>query len=101
MEEKQIKRRGLFRRVIALVSDIFMPVIPVLTAAGILKGLLILAASAGILTESAGTYRILYALADGFFYYLPVFLGISASKRLGVNVYAGALAPLLSRQMAI
>ena len=91
MEEKQIKRRGLFRRVIALVSDIFMPVIPVLTAAGILKGLLILAASAGILTESAGTYRILYALADGFFYYLPVFLGISASKRLGVNVYAGAL----------
>ena len=88
-EEKH--RRGFFQRAIQIISDIFMPVIPVLTAGGILEGLLVLAASAGILSESAGTYRILYALADGFFYYLPVFLGISASKRLGVNIYAGAL----------
>lgn len=89
-----MKQAGRLNRFIELIARIFGPVIPVLTAAGVLKGLLVLATVTGVLQEEAGTYRILYALADGFFYYLPVFLAYSGAKEFGANPYTGALVAL-------
>lgn len=89
-----MKQAGRVNRFIELIARIFGPVIPVLTAAGVLKGLLVLATATGVLTAEQGTYRILYALADGFFYYLPVFLGFSGAKEFGANPFTGAFVAL-------
>lgn len=88
------KKKGYLTRFIDLISRVFGPVIPVLTAAGVLKGLLALLGVSGILGPEQGTYQILDALASGFFYFLPVFLGFSGAKEFGADPYTGALIAL-------
>lgn len=75
---------------IDLISGIFQPSLFVLSAAGIIKGLLALwvfLGGAGI--ESTGAYQIWYAIGDGFFYFLPIVLGLNAAKKFKSNEYIG------------
>lgn len=39
----------------------------------------------GWLTESSGTYQILYAAADSVFYFLPLILAYTAARKFGAN----------------
>lgn len=78
-------------RFIDLISGIFNPILGPLCAAGMIKGFDALFAALGWLSTSSGTYRILYAIGDGFFYFLPIMLGISAAKKFKVDEYIGAL----------
>ena len=63
------------------VSGIFTPVLGVLAASGMLKGMLALLTAFGIVESGGGTYQILNVLSDAFFYFLPIFLGYTASKK--------------------
>ena len=54
------KKPSAMDRAIAFVSEIFTPTLPVITAAGILKALILLLASLGILKEDSSTYYIFY-----------------------------------------
>lgn len=51
-----------------------------MTAAGITKGILAGLTSFGIIGTDSGTYQVLFAFADGFYYFLPIILGFSAAK---------------------
>ena len=63
------------------ISGIFAPVLGVMSGAGMLKALLILCTTFGWLKADMGTYRILYAAADGVFTFIPVFLAYTAAKK--------------------
>lgn len=89
--EKEEKQGNLFSRFVDIVSGVFMPVVGVLAAAGILKGLLSLFLTLHWLTEDMGTYKILFATADALFYFFPVLLGFSAGKKFGGNPYLSAV----------
>jgi len=80
-----------FNKLIDIISGIFLPIINVLMAAALLKGLLILIVNLGWIDKADGTYQILYAAADGFFYFLPIFLAYSAAKKLKADVYTAVL----------
>lgn len=84
------------------VSGIFLPVIGVMAGAGMLKALLILCTTIGVLAEADGTYRILWAAADGIFTYIPLFLGYTSSKKFGANPFIGMAiaAGLISQDLA-
>ncbi|WP_337883686.1 beta-glucoside-specific PTS transporter subunit IIABC [Chromobacterium haemolyticum] len=83
-EEKNAEANdGLFNRFISLVSAIFMPVLGVLTASGILKGLLALFVACGWLNKSGGTYLLLFTASDALFYFLPLALGYATGKKFG------------------
>ncbi len=69
------------------ISDIILPVIPLLTASGIMKGLILILAAAGILAESSNTYLVLDAVADSAFYFLPVLLAVTASGKFHTNTF--------------
>ena len=69
------------------ISDIIMPVIHLLTAAGIMKGILIILSSMGILSESSDTYLVFNAIADSAFYFLPVLLAITAAKKFHASPF--------------
>lgn len=71
------------------ISGVFAPTIGVLAATGMIKGLLALLAYFEILTADSGTYQLLYAVSDGFFHYLPIFLGYTAAKKFNVNLFVG------------
>lgn len=85
------KKGGLFSRFVDMISGVFMPVMGAVAAAGMLKGILSLLVVTGVLTVDMGTYRILYSLADGMFYFFPILLGFSAGKKFGGNPYLSAL----------
>lgn len=77
-------------QLMGVMSSILMPVLPVLTAAGILKGLVALFAALGWLSTTSGLYMVLYAAGDGFFYFLPIMLGYTSAKRFKCSPYVGA-----------
>ena len=51
-------RNSVLNRIIAAISAIFMPIINIMTAAGITKGLLALFLSLGWIAQDSGTYLI-------------------------------------------
>lgn len=69
------------------ISDIILPVIHLLTASGIMKGLLLILAAINILPDTSETYLILDAIADSAFYFLPVLLAVTASKKFGASTF--------------
>lgn len=79
------EKDGLFNRFISLVSAIFMPVLGILTASGVLKGLLALFVACAWLSKSSGTYLLLFTASDALFYFLPMALGYTAGKKFGGN----------------
>lgn len=79
---------NLFDRFVDIVSGIFQPVLDVLCAAGILKGLTAVAVVFG-LDQKSGLYLILNAAGDGMFQYLPLFLAITASRRFKLDSFTG------------
>ncbi|MFS0658883.1 PTS transporter subunit EIIC [Niallia alba] len=84
------EKAGLFNRFFKLISGIIFPVMGVMAAVGIMKGLLAGLTSFNLLSTENGTYQILYAFADGFFYFLPIILGFSAAVKFKSNPYVGA-----------
>lgn len=81
------EKQTLAAAFIDVVSGIFTPFLGVMAACGILKGALALCQAAGWLTESSGTWRILFAAADALFYFLPLVLGYTAGKKFGGNPF--------------
>lgn len=69
------------------ISGIFAPVLGAMSGAGLLKGLLILFTTLGWLKTDMGTYRILYAAADGVFTFLPVFLAYTSAKKFKADAF--------------
>jgi PTS system beta-glucosides-specific IIC component len=87
---------NVFNRFIDLISSIFQPVIWPLAAAGLLKAFLSMATQFGWLDPASQTNVILAATADALFYFLPIFLAVTAAKRFKTNQFtsmaiAGAL----------
>lgn len=76
-------------KAVALISGIFTDILAPLSAGGIIKGLVVLAAAMGWLSTSSGAYQILYAIGDSIFYFLPIFLGVTAARRFHMNQFIG------------
>ena len=74
---------------IDIISGVFQPCLGVLAATGMIKGLLALFTYFGWMSTTGGTYLLLYAVADGFFHYLPIFLGYTAAKKFNINLFTG------------
>jgi len=77
-KEKSDKKTGVLAAFIDMVSGIFTPFLGVLAACGIMKGFLALSVAFGWLSETAGTWRILFVASDSLFYFLPIVLGYTA-----------------------
>lgn len=81
------KEKNLINLFMETIAGIFAPILGAMSGAGLLKGLLILATTLGWLTADMGTYRILYAAADGVFTFLPVFLAFTAAKKFKADTF--------------
>ncbi|MGT2846343.1 PTS transporter subunit EIIC [Streptococcus massiliensis] len=95
-DAKEYSKKNIFSGLIDIVSSLFTPLIDVLIGAGILKGVLSILVAVGWLGTSTGTYEILNAASDSLYYFLPIILAITASRRFKTNLYvsvtvAGAL----------
>ncbi len=84
------KKRTFMSVAIDLISGILQPVLPVLAAGGMTKGLLSLAAFLGWISKDSGTYTVICSFADGIFYFLPIVLGLTAARKFKINEFVGA-----------
>jgi PTS system beta-glucosides-specific IIC component len=83
-------------RFFGFLSKTFVPLVPAIAGAGLIKGLLALFVWVGWISAETQTYQLLYALGDGFFFFLPVMIAISAARTFKTNVFvAGALSGAL------
>ncbi len=92
-EEDSGNKMSLGARLIDIISGVFAPTLGVLAGSGIIKGLLALwsfiASRQGLDITGTGTYMILFSVADGFFYFLPVILGYTSAKKFKCNEFIG------------
>ena len=85
--EESGEKKNLLNTFMDTISGIFAPVLGVMSGAGMLKALLVLCTTFGWLKADMGTYRILYAAADGVFTFIPVFLAYTAAKKFRANEF--------------
>ncbi|WP_392566953.1 beta-glucoside-specific PTS transporter subunit IIABC [Utexia brackfieldae] len=90
-EADNTKKQKKLNQLIDLISGIFQPVLGIMAAAGMLKGLNILVSVMGLYPDSSGVFKIINAMSDALFMYLPVFLGYTAAKKFKLNPFIGLL----------
>jgi len=83
------KKVGLGARFIDMISGVFTPILGVLAATGMIKGLSALILALGWVTATSGTYNLLNIAGDGLFNFLPIFLGYTAMKKFGGTPFIG------------
>lgn len=82
--------KGIVSSVMDAISGVLSPILMVLAAAGVIKGFMSLFTSLHWLSDSNGLYQLLYAIGDGFFYYFPILLGLTAARKFNLNEFVGA-----------
>ena len=83
------EKMTLFNRIIDILSGVFAPTLGILSATGMIKGLVSLFTTFGIISKTSGTYNILQATGDSLFYFFPIFLGFTAAKKFKLNQFTG------------
>lgn len=81
------QKKGLGTRFIEMISSIFTPILPAITASGMIKAVLALCVAFHWVDNTAQTYQIINFIADAGFYFLPILLANSAAKRFKCNPY--------------
>ena len=89
---KEEAPKGVFNKLIDIISGCFQPILGPLCASGIIRGLnALLVFILGTSYSASGTYAILNAIGDAIFYFLPVILGYTAAKKFNVNLVVGMI----------
>lgn len=97
-DEKEEKKGNPLQRLVKLLSDIFVPIIPAIVAGGLLMGLNNILTAAMFSGKSVidlypqwkGLATAINMFASAPFTFLPVLIGFSATKKFGGNPYLGA-----------
>lgn len=64
---------------------IFQPLVPAIAGAGVLKALLTLCTTFGLLASTDVVYQVFYNVADAALYYLPVLVAFTTATKFGCN----------------
>lgn len=99
-QENEEKKGNILQRMVQLLSDIFVPIIPAIVAGGLLMGINNILTAKGLffagksLIEAYPQWADLATMINLFsnaaFTFLPVLIGFSATKKFGGNPYLGA-----------
>lgn len=83
----------LGNKMLRILSEIFTPIVPVIAAAGLIKGLLtaanMIAGNYGTDITSSDTYVLLFAASQVIFYFMPIFLAYTTARALKTNPFIG------------
>lgn len=85
------KKKFSVSMILDTIAGCITPTIPLLMAGGFLKILVILGEFAGILTAGQPTHTVLSFAGDAAFYFLPIFVGGNAAKKLGGSQALGMM----------
>ena len=92
-EEKPKEDEGWFKRVTGFVAGSFIPLLPAMLGCGMIKVVLTLLTTFGLVSVESSTYILLNGMGDAFFWFFPILLGYTTAKKLGSS-------PVLSMAIA-
>ncbi|MCC8076049.1 MAG: beta-glucoside-specific PTS transporter subunit IIABC [Clostridiales bacterium] len=88
---KLVKKDSLWNRFFKTISGCIMPMLGPMIAGGIIKGVLTILTTFGLLSSDSGTYLVLYAAADSILYFMPIIVGFTCGKVFDCNPYVTAV----------
>ena len=88
--KKDKKRENPISVVFGVISGIFNPILPAITGAGIIKGILALLIFLKVLNPESDNYFVLDMISNATYYFLPFLVAFSAGKKFGVNEHLAA-----------
>lgn len=77
--------KGVFSKIIDAITGSMTPMIPALTAAGMIKVVLTLLTTFHVVTDTSSTYQVLNFIGDVAFYFMPFLIAANAAKVFHVN----------------
>ncbi len=86
-DETESKNQSKLSQILEFIASIFQPIIPPITAGGLIKAVMALLVTLNLLDKTTQTYTLLSAFADAPFYFLPILLASSAAKRFKCNQF--------------
>lgn len=89
--EAEEEKKGLVSTLIDTITKVITPVLGILTASGLLQGILALLTATHVLSIDDGAYIILHAMGQAVFYFLPVTLGYTSAKAFKMNPFVGMM----------
>ena len=84
-------KKSIMGSVIDGVSQIFLPIVNLLSAAGILMGTMAILTATAVLSSDSGTYLVLSSMAGSLFYFLPMLIAFTAAKKFGANPFTAVV----------
>ena len=88
-EETKGEKLSPLNAFIDVVSGVFQPILGVLCATGMIKGLNAILLATKLLEDTSSTYMILNAIGDCLFYFFPIFLAYTAANKFKLNKFTG------------
>ncbi len=82
---------NLFDRLLDILSGIFQPILGVMCACGMLKGMNALFVFFGLYAATDGFYIMVNAIGDSIFNFMPIVVGYTASKKFNVKPMTGLM----------
>lgn len=91
--KEKLNIKNAFSKTLDYMSGAMAPLLPIMTGAALFKTLQTLLGSdmLGIISAQSDFYLLCGFVYSAFFYFLPILLGYTASKRVGLNPIVGAV----------
>jgi len=79
------------KTIIDFMAGVFFPIFNLLATSGILKGILSMILLTNSKVAESGIYQVFNGLSDALFLFLPIFLGYTTAKKIGLPSLIGVL----------
>ena len=88
--EGSVKKNPI-KGILDVMSETITPILPAIMSTALISGILSIFTVTGLLSADNSTYLILDSLKTSLFYFLSIFVAVSASKRLKAPTYLALL----------
>lgn len=83
--QKPAEKKSIGSAIIDSITGCMTPMIPALTAAGMIKVVLTLLTTFHLVSDSSSTYQVISFIGDAAFYFMPFLIAANAAKVFNVN----------------
>ncbi|MEE3489016.1 MAG: PTS transporter subunit EIIC [Bulleidia sp.] len=92
--KEKLTAKSLGTKILDYLSGCMMPLIPAMMAAAMFKTLEVVLGPdmLKVINAESDFYKVCEFVYYGFFYFMPIYLGVNAAKKTGLNPFMGALA---------
>lgn len=84
-ETDPVNPKGVVSRIVDAITGCMTPMIPALTAAGMIKVVLTLLTTFHLVSDTSSTYQVISFIGDVTFYFMPFLIAANAAKIFRVN----------------